>query len=102
MPVSDLFGGLKTVPRLLMEVQLQPLQGSRFQPTGFADLGPARYKGYRDGAPTEMLLVESPQSVANRLETACWDSAAGKLVPELEGMPYIQVNRPDGSHLTNS
>jgi CRISPR-associated protein Csb1 len=49
-----------------------------------------------------MLLVESPQSVANRLETVCWDAGAVKLVPELEGMPYVQVNRPDGSHLTNS
>jgi CRISPR-associated protein Csb1 len=100
--VTDLFAGLKDVPRLLMEVRLQPIQGSRFQPTGFADLGPARYKGYRDGATTEMLLVESPQSVANRLETICWEGAAGKLVPDLEGMPYVQVNRPDGSQLTNS
>ena len=27
---------------------------------------------------------------------------ASALVPELDGMPYIQVNRVDGSHLTNS
>lgn len=93
---------LKDTPRLLMEVRLKPLQGDRFQPTGFADLGPARYKAYRNGTTADMLLVESPQSVANRLETVCWDSGAGKLVPELDGMPYVQVNRPDGSHLTNS
>ncbi len=49
-----------------------------------------------------MLLVESPQSVANRLETVCWDTAGGKLITELAGMPYVQVNRLDGSHLTNS
>jgi CRISPR-associated protein Csb1 len=93
---------LKDAPRLLIEVRLKPLQGDRFQPTGFPDLGPARYKAYRNGSTADMLLVESPQSIANRLETICWDSASGKLVPELDGMPYVQVNRPDGSHLTNS
>jgi CRISPR-associated protein Csb1 len=49
-----------------------------------------------------MLLVESAQSVANRLETICWDRANGKLVADLEGMPYIAVTRPDKSPLTNS
>jgi CRISPR-associated protein Csb1 len=85
-----------------MEARLKPLQGDRFQPTGFADLGPARYKAYRNGSIADMLLVESPQSMANRLETVCWDTATGKLIPELNGMPYVQVDRPDGSHLTNS
>lgn len=96
------FEKLKDAPRLLMEARLKPLQGQRFQPTGFADLGPARFKAYRDNGATEMLLVESPQSVANRLETVCWDKVNGKLVPELDGMPYLQVNRPDATHLTNS
>jgi CRISPR-associated protein Csb1 len=100
--VSDLFEKLKDAPRLLMEARLKPLQGERFQPTGFADLGPARYKPYRNSGPAEMLLVESPQSVANRLETVCWDRVNGKLVAELDGMPYIQVNRPDKTQLTNS
>jgi CRISPR-associated protein Csb1 len=100
--VNELVAALKDSPRLLIEVRLKPLQGDRFQPTGFADLGPARYKAYRNGNTADMLLVESPQSVANRLETVCWDTAGGKLVTELEGMPYVQVNRADGSHLTNS
>lgn len=86
-------------PRLLMEAGLWPLQGTRFQPTGFADLGPARYT-LHDG--TEMLLVESAQSVANRLEAACWDDAADDLIAELRGLPYVRVKRPDGSYLTNS
>jgi len=76
---------LKDAPRLLMEAKLKPLQGHRFQPTGFADLGPARYT-LPDG--TEMLLVESAQSVANRMELACWDQAADDLIKELEGLPY--------------
>lgn len=91
---------LKRVPRLLMEAKLKPLQGHRFQPTGFADLGPARYT-LPDG--TEMLLVESVQSVANRMELACWDQAAGDLIPELKGLPFIRVKKPGGDDvLTNS
>ncbi len=90
---------LNTAPRLLMEVDLKPLQGERFQPTGFADLGAARYT-LPDG--TEMLLVESAQSVANRMELACWDEARDDLIPELDGLPFIRVNRPDGTSLTNS
>src|SRR5207244_3832503 len=97
---------LKDAPRLLMKARLKPLQGERFQPTGFADLGPARYKAYKsvdekraadDGnlRTAEMVLVESPQSVANRLETVCWDKVNGKLIPELDGMPYVLVIRPD-------
>jgi CRISPR-associated protein Csb1 len=104
------FDALKNEPRLLMEVPLRPLQGARFQPTGFADLGPARYKAYRDDSPVEMLLVESPQSVANCLEAMCWEAPqlgrvsnpAAKLAPELDGMPYVLVKRPDGNALTNS
>lgn len=86
-------------PRLLMEAKLRPVQGDRFQPTGFADLGPARYV-LPDG--TEMLLLESAQSVANRMELACWDTAADDLIEPLRGLPYIRVKRPDGSQLTNS
>lgn len=96
------YGTLKDVPRLLMQAKLKPLQGHRFQPTGFADLGPARYT-LPDG--TEMLLVESAQSVANRMELACWDQAADDLIGELNGLPYIRVKRSgdggDGA-LTNS
>jgi CRISPR-associated protein Csb1 len=90
---------LQSAPRLLIEAELTPLQGDRFQPTGFADLGAARYKA-PDG--TDMLLVESAQSVANRLEMAIWDEVTDDLIPELKGLPYIRVNNADGSPLTNS
>lgn len=59
------FSQLAHTPRLLMEARLKPLQGTRFQPTGFPNLGPATYDG-PDG--NRMLLVESAQSMANRLE----------------------------------
>lgn len=90
---------LDKAPRLLIEAELKPLQGNRFQPTGFADLGAARYKA-PDG--TEMLLVESAQSVANRLEFSIWDDAKDDLIEELQGLSYIRVKNPDGSLLTNS
>lgn len=96
------YTALQKAPRLLMEAKLKPLQGHRFQPTGFADLGPARYT-LPDG--TEMLLVESTQSVANRMELACWDQAKDDVISELQGLPYIRVKRPgDGGNgaLTNS
>lgn len=89
-------------PRLLLEADLWPLQGDRFQPTGFPDLGAATYirpDGQGGGVP--MLLVESPQSVANRLEAVCWNPAAEDLVPPLRGLPYIRVWH-EGRVLTNS
>lgn len=78
----------KECNRILLEADLDPLQGDRIQPTGFPDLGAATYTR-PDG--TEMLLVESTQSMANRLESVCWDSAKDDLVPELQGMPYVRV-----------
>jgi CRISPR-associated protein Csb1 len=100
-PVLD-YAALANAPRLLMECELWPLQGDRFQPTGFADLGPARYQR-PDG--TEMLLIESAQSVANRLESAIWDEATDDLIDVLKGLPYIVVTEnTDGQtrKLTNS
>jgi len=92
------FAQLREEPRLLMQAELRPVQGDRFQSTGFADLGPARYQ-LHDG--TEMLLVESAQSVANRLEAACWDDTNCRLAPEVEGLPYVEVKHKK-EHLTNS
>ncbi len=82
------FDKLQNVPRLLIEADLQPIQGTRFQPTGFPDLGAATYT-LHDG--TEMLLVESPQSMANRLEEVCWDRGASTPVKELHELSYVQV-----------
>jgi CRISPR-associated protein Csb1 len=92
------YAKLAEAPRLLLEAELVPLQGRRFQPTGFADLGPARY-ALPDG--TEMLLVESAQSVANRMELACWDDAGDDLIEPLRGLPYLRVKQ-NGTHFTNS
>jgi CRISPR-associated protein Csb1 len=81
---------LATVSRLLLEAQLQPLQGTRFQPTGFPNLGAATYDGPNG---ERMLLVESSQSMANRLETVCWDKPSDDWVKPLRGLPLVKVVR---------
>lgn len=83
--------------RLLFEVDLKPVQGSRFQPTGFPDLGAAVYETVEG----TRLLVESPQSMANRLETVCWESATNTLPEELAGLSYVRVEEK-GAYLTSS
>ena len=101
MPLD--FSSLKDEPRLLVEAALQPVQGQRFQPTGFPNLGHARYTS-PDGQ-GEMILVESAQSMANRLEAVCWDEVADDWVEPLKGLPYIRVAKHDGDtdvSVTNS
>jgi len=90
---------LATVPRLLLEAELAPLQGTRFQPTGFPDLGAATYDT-PDGR--RMCLVESAQSMANRLEKVCWDEAADDWVKPLQGLPVVKVVDVDKKSLTNT
>ena len=90
---------LATAPRLLLRAKLRPLQGTRFQPTGFPEIGAAQYEG-PDGA--SMLLVESAQSMANRMEAVCWDKVADDWVTPLKGLSVIKVNDKDGKPLTNS
>jgi CRISPR-associated protein Csb1 len=95
--MSSVFDELKNESRLLIEAELKPVQGDRFQATGFADLGPAEYQV----GDTPMLLVESAQSMANRLEMVCWDEAADDFVEPLRDLPYVRVRNGDGI-LTNS
>ena len=78
-----------------------PLQGDRFQPTGFADIGPATYHAPNG---TRMLLVESAQSMANRLERTIIGPDY-QLIADLKGLSYVkaklQVQGGDSSE-TNS
>jgi len=83
--------------RVLLEAKLQPVQGTRFQPTGFPDLGAAVFNTPKG----ERLLVESAQSMANRLEAVCWDAAEHELVKELRGLSYVRVTKA-GTYLTSS
>jgi len=91
--LQTIFAALQNQPRLLIEAALQPVQGDRFQPTGFPDLGAATYKR-PDGTP--MLLIESAQSMANRLEAVCWDEATNKIITPLAQLPHIIVDLGNG------
>ena len=91
---------LDNEPRILLEAALRPVQGSRFQPTGFPNLGHAVYES-PDGT-GQTVLVESAQSMANRLEVVCWDEVEDDWVEPLRGLPVVQVLDKDGKHLTNS
>jgi CRISPR-associated protein Csb1 len=87
-----------TTNRTVFTVHLAPLVGSRFQPTGFPDLGAAEF------GPTgsRTLLVESAQSMANRLEATTWDEASADQAHQLAGLPYVKVSDPAGTFLTSS
>lgn len=98
MPLD--FSSLNNEPRLLVEAELKPVQGDRFQPTGFPNLGHASYES-PDGRGL-MLLVESAQSMANRLEAVCWDEVADDWVEPLRGLPIVKVVDENDAPLTNS
>lgn len=89
---------IATAPRLLFAILLTPLQGQRFQPTGFPGLGAATFR-----SPTgDCLLVESAQSMANRLEMTIWDESNSDVVAAAKGISHVRVNRADGSFLTDT
>ena len=91
---------LEDESRLLLEAELKPVQGSRFQPTGFPNLGHAVYES-PDGD-GQIVLVESAQSMANRLEAVCWDEVADDWVSALKGLPVVKVVNGHGERRTNS
>lgn len=88
---------LKASPRLLFEIPLRPVQGQRFQPTGFPGLGAATFQTEKGAC----LLVESAQSMANRLELTCWDETKQDLKPTLQGLSHVRVTRK-GKFLTDT
>lgn len=92
--------------RRLFEVELRPVSGSRFQPTGFPDIGAAVFDRpeRRDGELiwVQALILESSQSMANHLEAMGWDPAKREPVAALRGLPYVRVVADDGRYLTSS
>lgn len=97
----------RTRGRQLFEVALRPVIGSRFQPTGFPDVGPGQFaRPVRNGQELEWvdaLLVESAQSMANHLEAAGWSRATQAPDPVLDGLPYVRVLAADDRrYLTSS
>lgn len=93
-----------TSSRRLYKVELEPALGSRFQPTGFPDIGAAEFQrpDPKRGEPVKALIVESAQSMANRLEGQAWDPAAQRPVALLDGLPYVRVVDQNGEYVTSS
>ncbi|MBC8356980.1 MAG: type I-U CRISPR-associated protein Cas7 [Planctomycetes bacterium] len=89
---------LDSTRRLLIEADLQPVQGKRFQPTGFPDLGPATYQA----GETACLLLESAQSMANRLEATIWDEGSNRPIGDAAGISYVAIDDEADNYLTSS
>jgi CRISPR-associated protein Csb1 len=87
---------LKDVPRLLIEAELKPLQGHTIYPTNFPNLGAATYADPAAG--WDNLQVESQQSMANLMESACWSGDTWKA--PLEDIPYVEVADKSGEVFT--
>ncbi|WP_436787934.1 type I-G CRISPR-associated RAMP protein Csb1/Cas7g [Yinghuangia sp. YIM S10712] len=84
------------IRRLRYEVELAPVIGSTFQPTGFPDIGPAYFDALRpDGTSVPTLLVESVQSMANRLENTAWSANDRTPVDTIAELPYVRVHHAD-------
>jgi CRISPR-associated protein Csb1 len=89
--------------RTIYKINLAPVLGTRFQPTGFPDLGAALFERSGSASPTaDALLVESVQSMANWAERATWDDAAGAQIELLAELGYLRVVDEDGAVLTSS
>lgn len=85
--------------RAVIKADLIPLVGSRFQPTGFPDLGAAEFD---DALGERSLLVESAQSMANRLEATTWSEARAEPTEELAALPYVRIVGQDAIYLSSS
>lgn len=88
---------LDKVQRVLFEIPLMPLQGQRFQPTGFPSLGAAIFQT-KDG---QCLLVESAQSMGNWLELTVWDKEKQDVKDDLKGISHVRIER-NGKFLTDT
>ena len=77
---------------------LELVNGRFLQPTGFPDIGPCIYRD-KDGR--RWCLVESEQSMANRLEAVCMKEP-GVWTDDLKGLPVIAVLGPKDELLTTN
>lgn len=96
-----------TNARRNFQIDLAPLVGSRFQPTGFPDIGAARFERFDasakqgSGGFVDALLVESAQSMANRLEATGLDANRRPTGPLAE-LPWVEVVDDAGEFVTSS
>ncbi len=90
--------------REMHAIELRAVPSDRFQPTGFPDLGAAKFeKPVGSSEWVDAILVESAQSMANRFEAVGWSEALQEPVSTLKGLPWVKVvAEDDGRYLTSS
>ena len=90
--------------REMYAIDVRAVPSDRFQPTGFPDLGAAKFQKPVGGTDwVDAVLVESAQSMANRFEAVGWDEARQEPVATLKGLPWVAVvAEDDGRYLTSS
>lgn len=86
--------------RHIFSVALAPIAGSRFQPTGFPDLGTGTFSKPTSTGWVDAILVESEQSMANHLEGTAWEGGAPHNA--FTGLPYVRVEDSTGEYITSS
>ncbi len=103
MSDKNLVDELLLQDRVLISAELHLANGSFFQPTGFPDIGACVYT---DGAGQRRCLVESEQSMANRLEAVCMKAPGVWREPLADKLPVIRVqgtnNRLLATNLTEA
>ena len=90
--------------REMHAIELKAVPSDRFQPTGFPDLGAAKFLkpvGENNGW-ADAILVESVQSMANRFEAIGWDETLREPVPTLAGLPWVKVIADDDDRYMTS
>ena len=88
MSDDNLVDELLDQDRVLITAELHLANGSFFQPTGFPDIGACIYI---DGTGKRRCLVESEQSMANRLESVCMKSPGVWREPLAGKLPLLRV-----------
>jgi CRISPR-associated protein Csb1 len=93
MPENNLVDQLLQQDRVLIAAELHLANGSFFQPTGFPDIGACVYT---DGQGQRRCLVESEQSMANRLEAVCMKAPGLWREPLAGKLPVIRIQDRKG------
>jgi CRISPR-associated protein Csb1 len=97
-PTGSLLESLYGLDWVVITASLELANGRFLQPTGFPDIGSCIY---RDKEGRRWCLVESEQSMSNRLEAVCMRDP-GVWIDELSGLPIIAVRDPGGDLLTTN
>lgn len=91
----------RTPSLTVIKVELKPAVHNSFQPTGFPDIKASRF--VVPGSNQENLLVESPQSIANRLEATIWNSHKKEIQDIFTGIPYVRlINKSTKEYIASS